>query len=401
MPGAFLHELWKYHQRVRSNLTSDLEEFRNSNVLTILGDLDCTSLANSGLPVWLDSYISDIGTARVPAFLDLTDFHMRLMKHIVNREYTYVWVALRAVVHGSIAKAEQDFALPIEGTRFEDQAGPTFGATSSTPKYSDMYNADVILQSSDLVNFRVHRSVLVASSPFFAAMFSLPQPQNDAAPNELPVVHLSEDAEVLNSLISVLYPVPPEMPLSSDNILSLLSAAAKYDMDEAQSSIRAEASRRGLLSSTRAEIFRVYAVAYRKGLISEVATAARLTLGHSLTFESLGDALRLFDGGHCHAQLFLKLGSLSTSGGPSKIWVGCPTAKDENPNYQPLPTWLEDCLRLQLGFGMYHYDRFTETIPTSEQLYDKYLKALQKHVKEDDCQFCMKRDPKIVCPSNW
>jgi hypothetical protein len=33
---------------------------------------------------------------------------------------------------------------------------------------------------------------------------------------------------------------------------------------------------------------------------------------------------------------------------------------------------------------------FTETIPTSEQVCDKYLKALQKHVKEDDCHFCMK-----------
>ena len=119
MSGAFLHELWKYHQRVRSNLTSDLEEFRSSNVLTILGDLDCNSLANSGLPVWLDSYISDIGTARVPAFLDLTDFHMRLMKHIVNHgrkdgcdfcpylsreNIRTFWVALTAVVHGSIAK---------------------------------------------------------------------------------------------------------------------------------------------------------------------------------------------------------------------------------------------------------------------------------------------------------
>ena len=121
MSGAFLHELWKYHQRVRSNLTSDLEEFRSSNVLTILGDLDCNSLANSGLPVWLDSYISDIGTARVPAFLDLTDFHMRLTKHIVNRGRKDGWnscsclsrekirtfrVALTAVVHGSIAKVK-------------------------------------------------------------------------------------------------------------------------------------------------------------------------------------------------------------------------------------------------------------------------------------------------------
>jgi BTB/POZ domain len=266
-----------------------------------------------------------------------------------------------------------------------------------------MHSADVILQSSDLVQFRVHRSVLVTASPFFADMFSLPQPQNDAAPNELPVVYLSEDAEVLNSLISVLYPVPPEMPLSSDNILSLLSAAAKYDMDEAQSSIRAQVSHRGLLSSTRAEIFRVYAVAYRKGLISELATAARLTLGHPLTFESLGDALRLFDGGALRDLANFRIrsrqnfcsnwGFLSTSGGTSKIWVGCPMAKGGHPTYQPLPTWLQNCLQLPItmvDFGIEHYERFTETIPTPEQLYDKYLKALQKHVKEDDCQFCMK-----------
>ncbi|KAF8472254.1 hypothetical protein DFH94DRAFT_614366, partial [Russula ochroleuca] len=125
----------------------------------------------------------------------------------------------------------------------------------------DMPNADVILQSSDLVHFRVHRSVLVASSPFFSDMFSLPQAQNDPAPDDLPVVQLSEDAEVLNSLISVLYPVPPEIPRSSDDVLALLAAATKYDMEEAQSSIRAEVSRKGLLSSTPAEVYRAYAVA--------------------------------------------------------------------------------------------------------------------------------------------
>ena len=118
MPGAFLHELWKYHQRVRSNLKSDLEEFRNSNALTILGDWSCDSLATSGLPVWLDSYISEIGTARVPAPLDLIDFRMQLAEHIENcgpndgwpcsslsrKEILAFWKALTAVVHGSIAK---------------------------------------------------------------------------------------------------------------------------------------------------------------------------------------------------------------------------------------------------------------------------------------------------------
>ena len=86
------------------------------------------------------------------------------------------------------------------------------------------------------------------------------------------------------------------MPLSIDNILALLAAAVKYGMDEAQSLIRAEVSRRALFLSTPAEIFRVYAVAHSKGLIIKVATAARLTLGRPLTFESLGGTLRLFEG---------------------------------------------------------------------------------------------------------
>jgi hypothetical protein len=123
MPGAFLHELWEYQQRVRSNLTSDLEIFRKSNAPMILGDLSCDSLRDSGLPYWLDRYISEIGTARVPAFLDLTDFHMRLAEHIrrysndgcahcliiPQKKIRAFWEALKATVHGSIAKVRVSY----------------------------------------------------------------------------------------------------------------------------------------------------------------------------------------------------------------------------------------------------------------------------------------------------
>ena len=117
MPGSFLHDLWKYHQRVRSNLTMDLREFKKSSVLTELEDSDCGSLTDSGLPDWLDSYISDFGTAPIPAFLDLTDFHKKLAEHIIQtvplcgscsglfgKKIRVIWEALTAVVHGSIAK---------------------------------------------------------------------------------------------------------------------------------------------------------------------------------------------------------------------------------------------------------------------------------------------------------
>jgi hypothetical protein len=124
MSGAFLHELWKYHERVRLNLTSDLEEFKKSNALAILGDLKCNNPIGSGGPFWLDSYISNIGMGPVAAALDFTDFHMGLTKHITywssnvtktrsgcaacsgvpRKKLCELWEALTATVHCGIAK---------------------------------------------------------------------------------------------------------------------------------------------------------------------------------------------------------------------------------------------------------------------------------------------------------
>ena len=202
------------------------------------------------------------------------------------------------------------------------------------------------------------------------------------------------------------YPVPPEMPCHSDNILALLAAAAKYDMDAVQSSIRAEISRRGLLSPTGAEVFRMYAIAYSKGLIPEVATAARLTLGYPLTFEYLGDTLRSFEGWALRDLADFRQRSIDKFcsnwnsfsdyiDGPSEIWVYCPTGVWEDCCRLP-PTWIEECLQLKLTTRFNFLpkfrpeDRFTETIPTSDHLCDKYLKALQSHVEEDDCHVCMR-----------
>ena len=124
MPGVFLHELWKYHQRVRSNLTSDLEEFMDFHALIILEYLSCDPPANLRLPCWIHSYISDIGRARVPAFLDLTDFHMRLTEHVDDQstnskcascsgiprnKIRALWVDLTAAVCGCIAKVRATY----------------------------------------------------------------------------------------------------------------------------------------------------------------------------------------------------------------------------------------------------------------------------------------------------
>jgi hypothetical protein len=414
MPGTFLHELWKYHQTFRSSLTSGIAEFKASQYGKLISS--CTPGTDLDTHRWLsgDNYIVPGNYPDVPTFIGSLNSHLEFGElceecmHLYDEKVRPFWEALNAVVQGSIAKvrsthvaaspggpdrdaqAESDFTVGVEGTRSENEVQAR--EASFLPKYSDMPSADVILQSSDLVNFRVHRSVLVASSPFFKDMFSLPRPSSVVlAPDGLPVVHLSEAAEVLNSLISRLYPVCPEMPRSVDDILALLAATEKYGMRAVQSSIRAEATIcKGLLSPTdSAGVFHLYAVACSKGLLPEMESAARVTLDYPLTFESLGEALRSFDGPalrgladfrlRCVRILYPQLKSLTDGrNGSSNAWAGCRSFTG-----RALPLWLEplfSCLNPRREFA--------EPVPSSAQFRAKFLEALHDHTNKQFCYFC-------------
>jgi len=157
-------------------------------------------------------------------------------------------------------------------------------------------DASLIIRSSDLVNFRVHKSVLAMASPIFGDLLSLPQPSDSEFVDGLPVVQLSEDGELLNSLVSMLYPIRRVTPDSNDKVLYLLAACQKYDMVQVQSYIRTEVDRGSFPGPVGTEVFRAYAIACGKGLIPEMEKAARLTLEHPMTFEALGESLRFFDG---------------------------------------------------------------------------------------------------------
>ncbi|KAF8262664.1 hypothetical protein EI94DRAFT_1514859, partial [Lactarius quietus] len=97
--------------------------------------------------------------------------------------------------------------------------------------------ANIIIQSSDLVTFCVDKAILSMSLPIFANMFSPPQPSFNEVLDGLLVVHLSEDAETLNSLLTMLYPIPSVVPDSYNKALELLAASQKYDMVSVQSAI--------------------------------------------------------------------------------------------------------------------------------------------------------------------
>ncbi|KAH9174334.1 hypothetical protein EDB89DRAFT_565909 [Lactarius sanguifluus] len=85
------------------------------------------------------------------------------------------------------------------------------------PESLDLSEADVIVRTSDLTTFLAHKSVLASSSWVFRDMFTLPWPPNNEMVNGLPVVDISEDAGLVRSLITMLYPIPSELPASYDS----------------------------------------------------------------------------------------------------------------------------------------------------------------------------------------
>jgi len=116
MPGAFIYELWKYRERVRAILASDLTEFRTSRACGTITGLRCTELSSSQIPRWLDHYIESIGKA--PNLFDTAELNIALARHtrdkaneqscecasIPNQTIHDFWEALASVVHGSFAK---------------------------------------------------------------------------------------------------------------------------------------------------------------------------------------------------------------------------------------------------------------------------------------------------------
>ena len=166
----------------------------------------------------------------------------------------------------------------------------------SVPLCLDLPDANIIIRSSDQVNFRVHKSILAMSSPIFKDLLSLSKSFDAEYVDGLPVVALSEDAGLLNSLISLLYPITPIIPDSYQKVFALLAACQKYEMESVQSNIRFAIKHGKFPAPVKAEGVSAYAIASGMGLVPEAEDAARLTLGQPMTFESLGEKLRLFKG---------------------------------------------------------------------------------------------------------
>jgi hypothetical protein len=239
------------------------------------------------------------------------------------------------------------------------------------------------------------------SSPFFDDMFSLPQPQppDEDVVDGLPVVRLSEDAEVLNSLISMLYPIPSVLPNSYDKALTLLATSQKYDMAGAQSRIRAEIQSKIFPALTGPETFRSYAISSSGKLPSEIGKLARLTLDFPMTFEYLCDELPSFEGQalrdlvgfrkRCRDNLVSCFESFLRFDQPFNIWTRC---NDGKPSFSASfdtgpPSWLKQLFQKHLNESR---EAFSNPFFDPRNIRGEYLSALQAHIKSYSCISCTK-----------
>jgi hypothetical protein len=117
----------------------------------------------------------------------------------------------------NLLQAESALVLVCEREDPQAQIYPAASATSPFEPF-DVPDANLIVRSSDNIDFRVHKSLLVMASPFFKDLLSLRQPSDGEIVDGIPVVQLPEGSELLNSLFSILYPVTTVMPNSYEKV---------------------------------------------------------------------------------------------------------------------------------------------------------------------------------------
>ncbi|KAH8985658.1 hypothetical protein EDB86DRAFT_2328525 [Lactarius hatsudake] len=280
-----------------------------------------------------------------------------------------------------LPQADSTLVLVKEEPTSEDSGFPVL------PPCLDVPDANIIIRSSDQVKFRVHKSLLSVLSPFFNDRLSLPKPPDGEPVDGPPVIQFSEDADLLNTLVSLLCPISPYIPNSYEHAFALLAACQGYDMVSIRSYIRAEI-KRWAPTSTGVEAFRRYAIASSLGLNPEMESAARLTLGYPMTFEYLGYVLRSFKGRalcdliryrkRCRDNLILCLNSFLDSNSRRKIWASC----REGSSY----TWLVNFFTSKSG-EMRGSEGFKRAIFSPSAIREEFIVALKNHTRSG-CYSC-------------
>ncbi|PSR76951.1 hypothetical protein PHLCEN_2v8123 [Hermanssonia centrifuga] len=175
-----------------------------------------------------------------------------------------------------------------------------------TSQYFDYRDADLVLRCSSSptpLDFRVHKCILSAASPFFRDMFTLPQaPRNSDEGDELPIVEVSEGSSTMEMLLRYVYPVLNPTIDTLDDLTVVLEAAYKYDMVVAIETLRTLLLLPRFLEETPT---RIYAIASRFELEEEAKVASRYTLKINVLDCPLSEDLKFISAYQYHRLLDL------------------------------------------------------------------------------------------------
>ena len=150
----------------------------------------------------------------------------------------------------------------------------------------DHAKADIILRSSDNVDFRIFRLFLSLASPFFETLFDIPQPAEPNGDQEikdgLVVVPVTEGSKTLDALLRFCYPctlVDDPILTELEDVIDLLEAAKKYSFAVIENKISHALSNPKIFE---AEPLRCFAIARRRQLREGTLLAAKYTLTQPL-----------------------------------------------------------------------------------------------------------------------
>ncbi|KAG8974449.1 hypothetical protein FRC05_007248 [Tulasnella sp. 425] len=191
-----------------------------------------------------------------------------------------VGVALEAYPQGIPGLLQQTPAANLpRSSPFNVMSSQSSTATNYIVKapFDESSIGDCFLKSSDGASFKASRAILSIASPFFRDMFALPQPDSDTshATPDLPTIPVEEDAEILQTLLTMLYPLDPPVIKSYEVATKLVRACDKYLI----SPLRLKSCLRDMLAPEAfdRDPLGAYALTWRLGLEEEAKTASRYT----------------------------------------------------------------------------------------------------------------------------
>ncbi|KAH9965369.1 hypothetical protein BC827DRAFT_1338461 [Russula dissimulans] len=196
-------------------------------------------------------------------------------------------------VNDRIDEVHRELLPLFEGSK-QPAASQTFVQNFGAP--FNRSDADLIIRSSDQVDFHVHQINLAMASVVFEDMFTAPGPSPREQGQNKPVINLTEDSKTLHRLLTMLYPLPPSMPETLADALSLLATCHKYQMDTIITRIRSLLRDFEPPLFTAQNSFHAYGVARRYHLKDEAIVGAQLTLERRLSVDECGEDLQFVSG---------------------------------------------------------------------------------------------------------